>query len=139
MEKSPVFITGGTGYIGSVEVAKQARAKHFIYLSVAQHPTKVMADYQEARRQGEETVLASGLTSTFIRPWYVVGPGHYWPLLFQPVFKLLEIIPSTSVRAKALALVSLRQMLLTLKNTVINTPKEINNIVEVLDIKNAKP
>jgi hypothetical protein len=67
-----------------------------------------------------------------------VGPGHYWPLLFQPVFKLLEIIPSTSVRAKALALVSLRQMLLTLKNTVINTPKEINNIVEVQDIKNAK-
>jgi len=122
----------------SVEAAKQAKVKHFIYISVAQHPTKVMADYQEARRQGEETVLASGLTSTFIRPWYVVGPGHYWPLLFQPLFKLLEIIPSTSAQAKALALVSLRKMLLTLRNTVVNPPKGINNIVEVQDIKNAK-
>ena len=123
----------------SVEAAKQAGVKHFVYVSVAQHPTKVMADYQEARRQGEEAILASGLTSTFIRPWYVVGPGHYWPLLFQPVFKLLEVIPSTSVKAKALALVSLKQMLLTLKNTVINTPNGINTIVEVQDIKNAKP
>lgn len=123
----------------SVEAAKQVRVKHFIYMSVAQHPTKVMADYQEVRRQGEEFVLASGLTSTFVRPWYVVGPGHYWPLLFQPVFKFLEVIPSTSVQAKALALVSLRKMLFTLKNAVINTPKEINNIVEVQDIKNAKP
>ena len=123
----------------SVEAAKQAGVRHFVYVSVVQHPTKVMADYQEARRQGEEAILASGLTSTFIRPWYVVGPGHYWPILFQPVFKLLEVIPSTSVQAKALALVSLKQMLLTLKNTVINTPKGINTIVEVLDIKNAKP
>ena len=123
----------------SIEAAKRSGVKHFVYVSVAQHPTKVMADYQEARRQGEEAVLASGLTSTFIRPWYVVGPGHYWPLLFQPVFKLLEIMPSTSVQAKALALVPLKQMLLTLKNTVINTPKEKNNSVEVQDIKNAKP
>ncbi|MDO3625301.1 SDR family oxidoreductase [Mucilaginibacter sp. BT774] len=123
----------------SVEAAKQAGVKHFIYMSVAQYPTKVMADYQEARRQGEEAVLASELTSTLIRPWYVVGPGHYWPLLFQPVFKLLEIIPSTSVQAKALALVSLKQMLLALKNTVIYPPKEKKNRVEVQDIKNAKP
>jgi len=28
---------------------------------------------------------------------------------------------------------------LTLRNAVINTPKEINNIIEVQDIKNAKP
>jgi len=122
----------------SVEAAKQAKAKHFIYMSVAQHPTKVMVDYQEARRKGEAFVLASGLTSTFIRPWYVVGPGHYWPLLLQPVFKLLEIVPATSVQAKALALVSLRKMLLTLRNAVVNAPKEINNIVEVQHIKKTK-
>lgn len=123
----------------SVEAAKQANVKHFVYISVAQSPTKVMGDFQEARRQGEEAILASGLTSTFIRPWYVVGPGHYWPLLFQPMFKLLEIVPKTSAKAKALALVSLKQMLCTLRAVVINTPKEINNIVEVRDIKRARP
>lgn len=120
----------------SVEAAKQAKVKHFVYMSVAQSPTKVMRDYQEARRQGEEFVLASGLPSTFIRPWYIVGPGHYWPLLFQPMFKLLEIIPKTSAKAKALALVSLKQMLRTLNTIVTNSPKEINNIAEIPDIKN---
>ena len=121
----------------SVEAAMQAHVKHFIYVSVAQHPNKLMADYQEARRQGEQIVLASGLTSTFIRPWYVVGPGHYWPLIFQPVFKLLEYIPATSVQAKSLALVSLKQMLLTLRNVVANPPKGMLNIVEVQDVKKA--
>jgi uncharacterized protein YbjT (DUF2867 family) len=120
----------------SLEAAKQAKVKHFVYISVAQLPTEVMRDYQEARRRGEEAILASGLTCTFIRPWYVVGPGHYWPLLFLPVFKLLEVIPKTSEKAKALALVSLRQMLHTLYVTIINSPKEINNIVEIPDIKN---
>lgn len=120
----------------SVEAATQAKTTHFVYMSVAQTTTKVMRDYQEARRLGEEAVLASGLISTFIRPWYVVGPGHYWPMLFQPAFKLLEIIPKTSVKAKALALVTLKQMLRTLNVVVINSPKEINNIVEIPDIKN---
>jgi uncharacterized protein YbjT (DUF2867 family) len=119
----------------SVEAAERARAKHFVYMSVAQSPTKVMADYQQARRLGEDAILASGLTSTFIRPWYVVGPGHYWPLLFQPVFKLLEIIPKTSAKAKALALVSLRQILSALENTIAHEPANQHNVFEVVDIK----
>jgi len=122
----------------SVDAAKQAGAKHFVYVSVAQYPTKVMADYQEARRQGEAAVAESGMTYTFIRPWYVVGPGHYWPLLFNPLFKLLELIPATSVQAKSLALVSLKQMLLTLRNVVLNAPVAGKNIIEIADIKKPK-
>jgi len=122
----------------SVQAAKQANVKRFVYMSVAQYPSRIMADYQEARSQGEQEIIASGIPSTFIRPWYVVGPGHYWPLVFNPVFKLLEVIPKTSVQAKSLALVSLRQMLLTLKNTVLNLPEGVHNIVEVRDIKNVK-
>jgi uncharacterized protein YbjT (DUF2867 family) len=72
----------------SVEAAKQAKVKHFVYLSVAQYPTKIVADYQEARRQGEQVMIASGLVSTFIRPWYVVGPGHYWPFVLYPAFQI---------------------------------------------------
>jgi hypothetical protein len=53
------------------------------------------------------------------------------------VFKLLEIIPSTSAKAKSLALVSLKKMLLALRNAVANPPKEHHNIVEVQDIKKA--
>jgi uncharacterized protein YbjT (DUF2867 family) len=119
----------------SVEAAKQANVKHFVYMSVAQYPTKVMADYQEARRQAEEAIIKSGIVSTFIRPWYIVGPGHYWPLLFTPVFKLLEVIPSTAIQARSLALVSLKQMLFTLKKVISGTPKATNNIIEIYDIK----
>jgi hypothetical protein len=26
----------------------------------------------------------SGLNTTILRPWYVLGPGHYWPYLLKP-------------------------------------------------------
>jgi len=97
-----------------------------------------MADYQQARRQGEEMLTASGLASTFVRPWYVVGPGHYWPLLFYPFFKLLEIIPSTSAAAKALAVVPLKKMLLVLKQVILAPPPATIDIVDVQDIKQAR-
>ncbi len=122
----------------SVEAAKQAGASHFVYMSVAQFPTKLMGDYQEARRQGEQAIIAFGIRSTFIRPWYVVGPGHYWPLLFNPVFKLLELIPKTSVQARSLALVSLKQMLRTLKNVTLNLSDIPNTVIEIKDIKRSK-
>jgi uncharacterized protein YbjT (DUF2867 family) len=97
-----------------------------------------MGDDQEARRQGEQEIIASGIPYTFVRPWYVVGPGHYWPLLFNPVFKLLELIPSTSVQTRSLALVTLKQMLLTLKKVVSSASGTRNRVIEINDIKKTK-
>ncbi len=122
----------------SVNASIKTGVHHFIYISVAQTPTKIMAAYQDARAQGEKAISESGLKATFIRPWYVTGPGHYWPLFFLPVYKLLEMIPSTSAKAKQLGLVSLKQMLATLKNAVINEPNPGINIIEISDIKKAK-
>ena len=119
----------------SVEAAKRANIYHFIYVSVAQHPTKVMAAYQDARAQGEKCIIASGIKATIVRPWYIIGPGHYWPLLFWPVMKIMEIIPSTSKKARLLGLVTLKQMLITLKKAVINPATGNINIVEIKDIK----
>jgi uncharacterized protein YbjT (DUF2867 family) len=98
----------------SVAAAKQANCSHFIYVSVAQTPTSIMHDYQQCRAKCEGIIKESSLRASIIRPWYIIGPGHYWPLLFLPLFKLLEIIPATSKKAKALRLVYLRQMLDTL-------------------------
>jgi|SRR6185503_5425577 len=122
----------------SVKAAVEARAKHFVYLSVAQYPTKMMADYQEARRQGEQLLTASGLPATFVRPWYVIGPGHYWPLLFYPFFKVLEVIPATAAAARALAVVPLSKMLLTLKQVILGPPPNTIGIIEVADIKRVR-
>lgn len=121
--------------IASAMAAKYAGAKHFIYVSVAQTPTSIMKDYQQCRAEGEACIRATQIPSTFIRPWYVVGPRHYWPLLLSPIFKILEIIPKTSQKAKALRLVTLHQMLNTLLCAVENPPQKNVNIVEVEQIR----
>ena len=118
----------------SVIAAKHARAKHFVYVSVAQTPTKIMQDYQQCRAAGEEAIINAGLSATFIRPWYVIGPKHYWPLFFQPVFKILEVIPSTSQKAKALRLVYLQQMLKALMFAIEN-PVDGVRIIEIEEIR----
>lgn len=120
----------------SAEAAKKAGVAHFVYVSVAQTETNIMKDYQRCRALGEEAIKATAIPATFIRPWYVVGPGHYWPLFFQPMFKLLEWIPSTSQKAKALRLVSLKQMLNTICWAIENPATEGINIMEIDAIRN---
>lgn len=119
----------------SAIAALHAGVAHFVYVSVAQTPTKIMYDYQQCRAEAETTIRATAIPATFIRPWYVIGPGHYWPLLFQPLFKILEWIPSTAAKAKALRVVYLRQMLDALVDAVENETPDIN-IIEVNDLRN---
>lgn len=121
----------------SAIAAKNAGAKHFVYVSVAQTPTKIMQDYQQCRAAGEKAIINAGISATFIRPWYVIGPKHYWPLFLQPLFKILEIIPSTSQKAKALRLVYLQQMLKALMFAIEN-PVEGIRIIEIGEIRKFK-
>ena len=118
----------------SADAAKQAGVQHFVYVSVAQTPTSIMKDYQQCRAEGEAAIRATQIPATFIRPWYVVGPGHYWPLLFQPLFTILEWIPSTSQKAKALRLVT-KQMLHALLYAIENMPATGVSIIEIDDIR----
>lgn len=118
----------------SATAAVTAGVAHFIYLSVAMTPTRIMQDYQQCRSKAEELLRETGLASTFIRPWYIIGPGHYWPLFFIPVFKLFEWIPATSAKAKALRMVYLEQMLRTLVFAV-ETPVSKLRIIETEQIR----
>ena len=121
--------------IASAKAAKLAGVKHFIYVSVAQTPVSIMQAYQQCRAEGEAAILKTNIPATFIRPWYVIGPGHYWPLLFAPVFKILEWIPSTSKKAKALRLVTIKQMIRTLVNAAENIPAAGVNFIEIENIR----
>jgi putative NAD(P)-binding protein len=67
----------------AVDAARFAEASHFVYVSVA-HPVPVMQAYIAVRSQGEELLRASGLRATILRPWYVLGPGHWWPVALIP-------------------------------------------------------
>ena len=120
----------------SVEAINKLSLKniHLIFLSVSPIPTSLMKDYQQARTQGEAIIKQSNIHATFIRPLYVIGPGHYWPLLLLPVLKLLELIPSTREKAIALRLVYLSQMIRTLVFAVEHPAKGIRAI-EIEEIR----
>jgi len=101
----------------SVKAAIETKISHFIYLSVAQ-PAPVMQEYVQVRAEAESLLRKSGLNSTILRPWYVLGPGHRWPYLLAPVYWFLERFPQTRESARRLGLVTLRQMLAALVHAV---------------------
>jgi nucleoside-diphosphate-sugar epimerase len=117
----------------AVKAAREADVRHFIYLSVAQ-PAPVMKAFLEVRHAGEDMICNSGMTSTFIRPWYVLGPGHYWPYPLLPIFSLLEHFPPTRETARRLGFVTIEQMVRTLVWTVENPP-DATRIIDVPAIR----
>ena len=118
-----------------VAAAADARVAHFVYVSVAQ-PSNLMKAYIEARAEVEEALRASGLKHTIIRPWYVLGPGHRWPYALIPVYKVMELLPSTRDSARRLGLVTIRQMIAALVFAVEN-PSVDERIVAVPEIRRA--
>jgi len=87
----------------SCRAANAAHIAHFIYLSVAQSAS-VMRAYAQVRMRGEGLVRefvarGAGRSATFVRPWYVLGPGHRWPYALVPLYWIMERIPSTRERA----------------------------------------
>lgn len=117
----------------AVLAASQARVRHFIYLSVAR-PAPIMQEYQAVRAEGERLIREKGLAATFVRPWYVLGRGHRWPVLLIPFYALARLYPPTREGANRLALVTLEQMTQTLAWAVANPPEELQ-ILEPPQIK----
>jgi uncharacterized protein YbjT (DUF2867 family) len=101
----------------AVPAAVTAGVTHFVYLSVA-HPAPVMRAYIAARSRAETIIRESGISATFLRPWYVLGPGHRWPVLLYPMYWLAELVPATRAGARRLGLITLRQMLNALLHAV---------------------
>ncbi len=94
----------------AVSAATSAGVAHFIYVSVA-HPAPVMQAYIAARSKGEALIRSSGLNATILRPWYVLGPGHRWPLALVLFYWLAERFPATRESARRLGLVTIGQMI----------------------------
>jgi len=97
----------------ALAAATHAGIRHFIYLSVAQ-PAPVMHAYVAARAEGEALVRASGIAATIFRPWYVLGPGHRWPLFLLPLYYMAERVPITRAGARRLGLVTIDELLAAL-------------------------
>ncbi len=113
----------------SAEAAKAAGVTHFVYVSVA-HPAPTMKAYIRVRTECEEILAASGLTRTILRPWYVLGPGHRWPVVLKPIYAMLR----SHASAQRLGLVTLEEMTDALVWAVEN-PSDGVRIVDVPGIR----
>lgn len=121
----------------AIGAAKSAGIAHFVYLSVAQ-PAPVMRAYIEVRQAGEAMIRASGIPATILRPWYVLGPGHWWPYALAPAYVLLERIPATRDFALRLGMISLSQMLTALIHCIEAAPA-VARVMDVTAIRNIRP
>lgn len=108
----------------AVNAAKQAGIRHFVYLSVAR-PAPMMKEYQAVRAEGERMIIESGIPASFVRPWYVLGPGRSWPVILKPFYAMARMFPSTREGANRLALVTLEQMTQTLAWAVENPAQRL--------------
>jgi len=120
----------------SVAAVEWARPQpHLVYLSVAQ-PAPVMRAYVEVRQEGERLIAQHELNATCLRPWYVLGPGHRWPMLLQPVYAVLRRFPAMRAGAERLGFVTLAQMARALVQAV-EQPANGIRVVEVPEIRRA--
>jgi uncharacterized protein YbjT (DUF2867 family) len=109
------------GIRASVAAAARVGAQQLVYVSVA-HPAPVMHAYIAVRAQGEQAIRHAGLTATVLRPWYVLGPGHWWPIALIPLYALASLVPAWREGARRLGLVTLDQMVNALVRAVEDPP-----------------
>ena len=117
----------------SARAAVAAGVSHFVYVSVA-HPAPAMKAYIRVRTECEAYLRQQRLTCSILRPWYVLGPGHRWPIALKPLYALMEALPSSREGARRLGLVTLEEMVAALTWAVENPPHE-TRIMEVPAIR----
>jgi nucleoside-diphosphate-sugar epimerase len=123
--------------LASIAAAAARRIPHLVYVSVA-HPAPVMEAYIASRVAAESAIARAGLTATVLRPWYVLGPGHRWPIVLRPVYGVLRLFPATRATAQRLGLVTIDQMVAVLVRVVEDPPPAgIVRVVEVREIREA--
>lgn len=118
----------------SVKAASESSILHFLYLSVAM-PAPVMKAYVEVREEGERLVRDSGIrAATFIRPWYVLGPGHRWPYAILPMYWIWSAFDRDT--ARRLYPVKLTQVVRAMADA-IDQPRDGVRIIEAPELRAA--
>ena len=74
----------------------------------------------------------AGFTATVLRPWYVLGPGHRWPMVLLPLYKLAECFPPMRESAERLGSVTIQQMVNALVHGVENPPNR--GRIRIIDV-----
>lgn len=117
--------------LATVHAAQQVAVPHLVFLSVAQ-PAPMMHDYVNARAQAERAIAEAKLTASVLRPWYVLGPGHRWPMVLVPLYAIASKVPSLRDGAERMGLVTLAQMVKALVLAVETPPAP--GTIRVVDV-----
>lgn len=117
----------------SIRAARHAGVRHFVYVSVAQ-PAPVMKAYIRVRSQVEQLLAGNGFDATILRPWYVLGPGRYWPLALVPFYWLAERCELIRPGAQRLGLLWREEMICALV-WVIENPVRGVRLLDVPTIR----
>jgi uncharacterized protein YbjT (DUF2867 family) len=120
----------------TVDAGRQIGIAHLVYVSVA-HPAPVMRAYIAARMAGEALIASAGLRATVLRPWYVLGRGHWWPVVLLPLYAAAALFPASRVGARRLGLVTVTQMVRALVAAVEQPPAAGTTIIDVPSIRRA--
>jgi uncharacterized protein YbjT (DUF2867 family) len=118
----------------AADALRRSTVAHVVYVSVA-HPAPMMKAYIEVRSEGERLLTATGVPLTVLRPWYVLGPGHWWPYVLLPFYWVVEQIPSKRESALRLGLVTRAQMVGSLARAIEHPPSAGVRLVQVPDIR----
>jgi uncharacterized protein YbjT (DUF2867 family) len=121
----------------SVRAATGTSIRHFVYLSVAQ-PAPVMKDYIAVRAEGERLLRESGMNATFVRPWYVLGPGHWWPYAVLPLYWIWGAFPAHRDTAARLYPVKLADVVRAIADAV-ERPADGVRVIEAPQIRGVLP
>jgi uncharacterized protein YbjT (DUF2867 family) len=120
----------------SATATRDSSIEHFVYLSVAQ-PAPVMKAYVEVREEGERLIRESVKRATFVRPWYVLGPGHRWPYAILPLYWLWWLWPGSRDTARRLYPVTLAAVVRTIADA-IDAPPDGVRIIEAPEMRRRK-
>ena len=118
--------------LAGLAAATRQNVAHFVYLSVTQFPdgnAPAMRAYVASRAEAEARIASrvgrGKITATFLRPWYVLGPGHRWPILLKPLYWLASRVPALQANVDAMGLVSRKNMVAALVHAVEHPAKAI--------------
>ena len=112
-----------TAALAGLTAASGQRVAHFVYLSVSQFADgkiPAMHAYVASRAEAEARITAcvgmGKIAATFLRPWYVLGPGHRWPILLKPLYALASRVPALRANVESMGLVTREDLVAALAN-----------------------
>ena len=95
-----------------------------------------MQAYVAVRAEGEAMLRESGMRVTFVRPWYVLGPGHRWVYALLPLYWLAMLAPKSGETARRLYPVKLAKVVRAIAGAVEHPPEGVR-VIEAGELRRA--